>query len=265
MGNLAPLGSCHEEGINICSCNDEFGGNNAQVVDKAFDAGTLSVGEDKERFEKEHRPLHTFSDGASYLGQWVGNLRHGYGTHTWPDGTKYEGQWDHDNASGQGRLKHVEDGVYDGQWRNSKAHGHGIYNYSNGTKYVGQWEDDKQHGEGLQSWPDGNKYEGQYRHGRKNGKGHFVGPAVPLTRVSLWTITLMASVYTSGRMEEHMRASGCKIRCMAKAYSLGLTAAPTWANIATTRRMGMAGSNGQMAVNMREGGRMESRLELVLS
>jgi len=173
MGNVQDLvtaGSCREEGFAVCTCSEEIG----SPVTKVVELDVASVLESAAKGpQKERRPLHTFSDGASYLGQWLGGLRHGYGLHIWPDGTKYEGQWENDNAAGQGRLEHIEDGVYDGQWRNSKAHGHGTYNYSNGTKYIGQWEDDKQHGDGLQSWPDGNRYEGQYRGGRKNGKGHF--------------------------------------------------------------------------------------------
>lgn len=41
--------------------------------------------------KKEKRPAFVFSSGAVYEGEWIGNMRDGYGSQTWPDGAKYEG------------------------------------------------------------------------------------------------------------------------------------------------------------------------------
>ena len=33
----------------------------------------------------------TMKNGATYTGQWLNNMRDGYGTQLWPDGSRYEG------------------------------------------------------------------------------------------------------------------------------------------------------------------------------
>jgi hypothetical protein len=42
---------------------------------------------------REKRPPHTFKSGAIYEGEWIGNMRDGFGIQTWADGAKYEGEW----------------------------------------------------------------------------------------------------------------------------------------------------------------------------
>ena len=43
--------------------------------------------------DREKRPPFKFKSGAVYDGEWVGNMRDGYGIQTWPDGAKYEGNY----------------------------------------------------------------------------------------------------------------------------------------------------------------------------
>lgn len=43
-----------------------------------------------------------FSNGLKYEGEWLGNVRHGFGTQIWPDGAKYVGYWEDNKASGKG-------------------------------------------------------------------------------------------------------------------------------------------------------------------
>lgn len=43
---------------------------------------------------------HTFSNGATFSGEWIGDFRDGQGTQSWPDGAVYEGQWKADKAHG---------------------------------------------------------------------------------------------------------------------------------------------------------------------
>lgn len=116
----------------------------------------------------------TFSGGATYLGNWLGNKRHGEGVQVWPDGAKFEGQWVENVADGEGTFYHADGDVYQGQWRCDRAHGHGTYTHAEGSRYEGQWEYDKQHGEGIERWPDGAQYSGRYELGRKHGYGEFM-------------------------------------------------------------------------------------------
>merc|ERR1712228_975200 len=70
------------------------------------------------------RNLHTFSNGATYAGEWLGQNRHGEGEQTWPDGGTYNGQWQNDKASGKGSFTYAEGDVYVGEWLDDKVHGH---------------------------------------------------------------------------------------------------------------------------------------------
>lgn len=40
--------------------------------------------------------------GGTYTGDWMNNLRHGFGIQVWSNGNKYEGQWSEGMRSGQG-------------------------------------------------------------------------------------------------------------------------------------------------------------------
>jgi hypothetical protein len=50
--------------------------------------------------KREERKLYTFKTGATYLGQWIGGFRDGYGKQVWPDGACYEGYWKDNRAHG---------------------------------------------------------------------------------------------------------------------------------------------------------------------
>ena len=39
------------------------------------------------------RPPYSLKNGATYTGQWLNEMRDGYGIQIWPDGSRYEGQW----------------------------------------------------------------------------------------------------------------------------------------------------------------------------
>ena len=41
----------------------------------------------------EKREPVKFKNGVIYHGEWLGNVRCGYGVQVWPDGAKYEGMW----------------------------------------------------------------------------------------------------------------------------------------------------------------------------
>ena len=35
----------------------------------------------------------TLTSGATYTGEWLNDMRDGYGEQRWPDGSVYTGQW----------------------------------------------------------------------------------------------------------------------------------------------------------------------------
>lgn len=83
------------------------------------------------------RPPYSLKNGATYTGQWLNEMRDGYGIQIWPDGSRYEGQWRMDKANGQGKLNHADGDIYEGQWVNDKAQGNGCYSHANGAYYEG--------------------------------------------------------------------------------------------------------------------------------
>lgn len=158
------------------------------------------------------RPSHRFSFGATYLGQWRGNARHGQGLQTWADGARYAGSWADDCAEGPGELRHPSGDTYVGQWKANKAFGRGVYSDGRGlATYTGDWVEDLQHGYGTErriteyhyhgrlvlsgashyqgqfasgkkdgfgvfQWPDKSKYCGQWRGNVMDGIGHYMDP-----------------------------------------------------------------------------------------
>ena len=109
--------------------------------------------------------------GGLEAGEWLANMRDGYGVQIWPDGARYEGEWRRNKAHGKGKFWHVDGDVFDGEWKDDKANGYGVYTHQNGAKYEGYWKDDLQDGWGVETWADGSKYEGYYQEGKKHGNG----------------------------------------------------------------------------------------------
>jgi len=85
----------------------------------------------------------TFTDGASYVGEFKAGDYNGQGIYTFSDGRKYVGEF--------------KDGNYNGQ---------GTYTFSDGRKYVGEFKDDRPNGQGIEYRPDGSVLRsGQWTHG----------------------------------------------------------------------------------------------------
>jgi len=123
------------------------------------------------------RPLFTFKSGATYLGQWKGNARHGVGTQTWADGANFKGEWRENCADGLGRFVHADGDVFVGNWQANAAQGLGVYHHQRGkTTYGGEWVKDLQHGYGVEQWTGGSKYHGQWCWGKKEGHGVYEWP-----------------------------------------------------------------------------------------
>lgn len=123
------------------------------------------------------RPKFTFSTGATYLGQWKSNSRHGVGVQSWVDGAKFSGKWSDSNADGNGQFMHADGDIFVGQWKSNAAQGLGSYYHRKGqTTYRGEWVEDLQHGQGVEQWDGGSRYSGQFVWGKKQGFGVYEWP-----------------------------------------------------------------------------------------
>ena len=58
--------------------------------------------------------------GVSFFeGDWVENLKHGWGTRRYPSGNIYQGMWFNNMRHGEGNMRWLDrDQMYNGQWEN---------------------------------------------------------------------------------------------------------------------------------------------------
>lgn len=106
-----------------------------------FPSGDCYAGEYKQN-QREGRGVYWWSKTAAmYCGEWMRNLRHGYGRMVYPDGSRYLGYWVNGKRSGEGRYVYPDGSSYDGSWISNVKHGTGTYCFTDGSKYTGLFYD----------------------------------------------------------------------------------------------------------------------------
>lgn len=128
------------------------------------------------RDEKNGRGTESWPDGSCYVGEFLGNLRHGTGVYRTPAGAVYEGQFRDDRMDGRGRYTFADGHTYQGEWRHGHQDGKGVIEWQNGFKYEGSFSNDRKSGEGVATWPNGRMYRGQWRDGQQHGIGISADP-----------------------------------------------------------------------------------------
>jgi hypothetical protein len=118
----------------------------------------------------------------TYVGEFVGSLRHGRGTLTSADGTSYSGFFVDDFFSGKGKKvwgKHndqhgamVVNKSYEGEWKSGLFDGFGVLNMGDARdSYAGRFQAGLYHGEGtLTKAADGSITKGKFQQGLPTGK-----------------------------------------------------------------------------------------------
>lgn len=81
-----------------------------------------------------------FYEGKGYyIGEWLGNQRHGWGKHTFKDGSIYEGYFENDQRNGFGTYYYASGEVYKGYWKNDLMNGEGEISSNNKKAVRGIW------------------------------------------------------------------------------------------------------------------------------
>ena len=111
--------------------------------------------------------------GNKYDGEWVDDVKEGYGVLTYVNGERYEGYWKNDKAHGKGTLTYSQGDRYIGDWAAGKKHGTGELHYANNDVFRGEWADDHATGRGILQYSIGNIYEGAWLMDRRHGHGSF--------------------------------------------------------------------------------------------
>ncbi|XP_070270444.1 radial spoke head 10 homolog B [Myotis yumanensis] len=123
---------------------------------------------------------------VSYIGHWCQGKRHGKGSIYYnEEGTScYEGDWVHNIKKGWGIRRYKSGNMYEGQWENNMRHGEGTMKWlTTNEEYSGQWENGVQNGLGTHTWflkrvpntqyPLRNEYRGNFVDGCRHGHGKF--------------------------------------------------------------------------------------------
>ncbi|XP_051877189.1 radial spoke head 10 homolog B [Pristis pectinata] len=123
---------------------------------------------------------------VSYTGEWYFGKRHGKGTIYYNEegSSWYQGDWVNNVREGWGIRRYKSGNVYEGEWKNFIRHGEGTMSWiSTNEEYTGQWENGIQHGFGTHTWflkrvpgtqyPLRNQYIGQFVKGLRQGHGKF--------------------------------------------------------------------------------------------
>lgn len=135
--------------------------------------GDTYVGETVDEI-RHGKGRHECSTGDVYDGGWRDDKRHGYGTMRFKSGLTYVGEWADDKTSGRGKCRYVNGDSYDGEWKNDHRWGWGKMVFANtGDTYEGEWVDDVIEGVGLYAYADGSTFQGTTLSGARS-RGKFV-------------------------------------------------------------------------------------------
>ncbi|XP_006859819.1 PREDICTED: radial spoke head 10 homolog B2 [Chrysochloris asiatica] len=117
--------------------------------------------------------IRCYKSGNIYEGQWVNNMRHGEGRMRWlTTNEEYTGRWEQGIQNGFGThtwfLKRIPNSQYPlrneyiGEFVNGSRHGTGKFYYASGAMYEGEWVSNKKHGMGRLTFKNGRVYTGQF-------------------------------------------------------------------------------------------------------
>ncbi|XP_047390345.1 radial spoke head 10 homolog B-like isoform X4 [Sciurus carolinensis] len=123
---------------------------------------------------------------VSYVGHWCQGKRHGKGSIYYnQEGTSwYEGDWVYNIKKGWGIRCYKSGNIYEGQWEDNMRHGEGKMRWlTTNEEYTGSWERGVQNGFGTHTWflkripnsqyPLRNEYIGEFVNGCRHGHGKF--------------------------------------------------------------------------------------------
>ncbi|KAM6423907.1 radial spoke head 10 homolog B isoform 1-T1 [Liasis olivaceus] len=119
--------------------------------------------------------IRCYKSGNIYEGQWERNLRHGEGRMRWlTSNQEYTGKWVNGIQHGCGThtwyLKRIPGSQYPlrneyvGDFVNGDRHGHGKFFFASGAMYDGEWVLNKKHGKGKLVFKNGRVYEGEFNY-----------------------------------------------------------------------------------------------------
>lgn len=118
--------------------------------------------------------MYEYAGGDRYEGQFIDDVREGWGSYTWAEGCKYAGEWKNAEMDGRGDRTYENGDRFVGDFAHNQAHGKGIKYFADGGRYEGEMSHDSLNGCGTYTWECRDEYHGQFRNDRPNGRGIMV-------------------------------------------------------------------------------------------
>jgi hypothetical protein len=109
-----------------------------------------------------------------YIGQFVDNLRHGYGLLVFSDGSFFEGNFANDNLNGLGTMFYPDGSYYHGNFKESEKYGNGTFYGTNQEIVKGYFKKNIITGQATVIYPDKAQYVGELTDYKKEGTGKFI-------------------------------------------------------------------------------------------
>jgi len=134
----------------------------------------LYEGERNSEGEPHGKGKITYTNEATYEGEFENGKPHGFGKKSFKSGITYEGEFKNGKYDGNGKLTDNGKVVLEGIWDADTPVGHyaGKKIYENGSIYVGEFNDEGVPcGKGAIVYKGGSKYEGDVVSGLPHGKG----------------------------------------------------------------------------------------------
>ena len=111
-------------------------------------------------------------DEFRYIGEFSGNLRHGYGREEFlKQGEVYEGEFNKGEITGKGTYIWNNKNIYKGDFVKKIKHGKGIYKWPDGFEYEGEYNNGIREGFGTYKYKDGRILKARFKNGTPDGKG----------------------------------------------------------------------------------------------
>ncbi|XP_069501740.1 radial spoke head 10 homolog B isoform X2 [Ambystoma mexicanum] len=144
------------------------------------------IGQWNEKKRHGKGTIYYSEDGTSwYEGNWVNNVKSGWGIRCYKSGNIYEGQWENNIRHGEGKMRWLTTNEeYTGTWVHGIQHGFGTHTwflkripgsqYPLRNEYIGDFVDGARHGQGKFLYASGAIYEGEWNSNKKHGLGKFI-------------------------------------------------------------------------------------------
>lgn len=122
-----------------------------------------------------------FKNGNTYLGQFKGGKREGYGEMSFitppdefpSDIGDYKGQFKRDKRDGEGTMVYADGSTFEGEFRNDQKY-KGIYKSPSGEQYEGKFQNNLYNGLGKLTFLGGTVIEGKFESGNLGETGKII-------------------------------------------------------------------------------------------